>query len=505
VNSSTLDSLVSLNAEQRLSLLESLTDEQSAALLYDWPLWAREEQLEPVGSHSIWLVLAGRGFGKTRLGAEWVREQVKTRERVNLIGQDAAAVRSLMIEGESGIMAVCPPWERPEYVKSQRLLRWPNGAISECRSGEDPEGVRGLQHEALWCDELAAWQYVDDTWDMAVLGLRLGDNPRALITTTPKPIPLLRDLIEDPTVLTTKGATYANRDNLAPTFFSQLITKYEGTRLGRQELDAELLLDEGLAYRVSQGVHIVPPMTVPVSWERFESMDYGGTHPTAWPVYAVDWDGNVIVFDMYYSPGLVSDHAAAILERRRKWKSSVCYGPADIKHTFPKLDIHGKEMTIETEFFAYGLSFVMAQQDRRAGYMRVAEMLKRDEARRFPEWHPMAGQPGAPRLFILDTDELEPMVRQLRDAPLESPESSLSRFPGEAVDQAWEGEHGHAHAALRYGLMSRPSPSRKPEPWDGTPPHLRPQWTDAQALRAESLQQARRRWERPPGRRTERV
>jgi hypothetical protein len=462
VTSSLLDSLVSLNVEERQQILATLTDEQAAALLYDWRFWARPEQVEPVGGHSIWLVLAGRGYGKTRLGAEWVREQVKTRGRVNLIGQDAAAVRSIMIEGESGIMAVCPPWERPEYLKSQRLLRWPNGAISECRSGEDPEGVRGLQHEALWADELAAWQYVDDTWDMAVLGLRLGDDPRALVTTTPKPIPLLRELIEDPSVQVTKGKTYDNRPNLAPTFFSQLITKYEGTRLGRQELDAELLLDEGLAYRVVHGVHIVPVVTVPEHWQRYESMDYGAQHPTAWPVFAIDYDGNTVVFDMYYSPGLVSDHAAEVLRRRRRWwpgendvESVLCFGPPDIRQKRGISEYGGREITVESQFAAHGITFAAAQTDRRAGYMRIAELLKVEEDRRFPEWHPRAGEPGAPRLFIVDCDATAPLVKQLRDAPLESPDSPLSRWPGEAVAEGWEGEDGHAHAALRYGLLSR--------------------------------------------------
>lgn len=448
--------------KEREALLATLSDEEAAALLYDWPSWARPNQIAPEGDWRVWLVLAGRGYGKTRIGAEWVREQVKQYELVNLIGATTDDIRDIMVEGESGIMAVCPPWERPIFRPSLMRLDWPNGAKSLYFTAEKPERLRGKQHMRLWADELAAWQYVDDTWDMAVLGLRLGDDPRALITTTPKPIPLLRELVQDESTAIVKGSTYENRANLAPQFFSQLITKYEGTRLGRQELDAELLLDEGLAYRVQQGVHLVPPMVIPEPWERFEAMDYGRNHPTAWPVFAVDYDGNVVVFDMYYSPGLVSEHAAAIHARRVDWQSDTCYAPADIRAKRGITDPMGRELTVETEFSDHGISFSPAQLDRRAGYLRVDELLARSEQRLFPEWHPLAGQPGAPRLFIVDCEATQPLISQLRDAPLEDPDSPLSRFPGEAIDQQWEGAHGHAHAALRYGLMSRPGPSEKP-------------------------------------------
>lgn len=476
MTSSLLDSLLSLNAAQQAQAISSLSDQQAAALLYDWPFWARPTQLEPAGDWRIWLVLAGRGYGKTRIGAEWMRAQTRRYPLVNMVGATFSDIRDIMVEGESGILAVCPPWERPMFRPSLSRLDWPNGAKTLYFTAEDPERLRGKQHMRLWCDELAAWQYVDDTWDMAVLGLRLGDDPRALITTTPKPIPLLRELIEDATVTVTKGSTYENRDNLAPAFFTQLISKYEGTRLGRQELDAELLLDEGLAYRVVSGVHTVPPFAPPARWQRFEAMDYGSTHPTAWPVFAVDFDGNILVFDMYYSPGLVSEHADAVIDKRRRWYPRVdengapldvwptCYGPPDIKTKWPKLDPSGKRISIESEFADHGITFAAAQTDRRAGYQRIAELLRRDPLRVFPAWHPLAGEPGAPRLYLVDSDATGPLLKQLRDAPLESPDAPRSRFPGEAVDQAWESEHGHGHAALRYGLMSRPGASDRPPP-----------------------------------------
>lgn len=435
-----------------------------AWLKWYWPFWARAEQLPPEGDWTYWLILAGRGYGKTRSGAEWVRECATSKRfrYVNIIGATADDARDIMVEGESGILAVCAPWERPEYLPTKRRLEWPNGCKTLIFTADEPERLRGKQHQRLWADELAAWRY-QEAWDQAMLGLRLPPEPRAVITTTPKPRPILRELIDRPRLVITKGTTYENRENLAPEFYEEIIRKYEGTRLGQQELEAELLLDEGLAYRVQDGVHVIPPFFIPGHWGRFESMDYGRNHPTAWPVYAVDGDGNVIVFDMYYSPGLVSDHAKAIHVHRRRWwpfdQVQVCYGPPDIRSKYGFIDPKGREISVETEFSDHGIAFAPAQTDRRAGYTRIEEMLRPREERYFPEWHPRSGERGAPQLYIFDIDSLGPMIDQLREAPLEDPTSPLSRFPGEAVEQQWESDHGHAHAALRYGLMSRPSPS----------------------------------------------
>ncbi len=203
---------------------------------------ARDEQLPPPGDWTYWLILAGRGFGKTRTGAEWVREQVKTCRFVNIIGATADDARDVGIEGESGILAVCPAAERPEYRPSQRKLVWPNGAQSLIFTADEPERLRGKQHERLWCDEVAAWRY-PEAWDQAKLGLRLGAKPRACLTTTPRPSKMIKAIIADPATHTTRGSTYENRSNLAKTFFDQIIRVYEGTRLGRQELNAELLSD----------------------------------------------------------------------------------------------------------------------------------------------------------------------------------------------------------------------------------------------------------------------
>ena len=184
--------------------------------------------------------MAGRGFGKTRTGAEWVRQQVKRFPIVNLIGATLDDARDIMIMGESGILAICPNDERPRYV--DRELRWPNGAKSLIFTADEPERLRGKQHMKLWADEVGAWRY-QESWDQAMFGLRLGAHPQAVITTTPRPIPILRELLKDKGTAITYGTTYDNKDNLAPTFYSKIISKYEGTRLGRQELMAELLDD----------------------------------------------------------------------------------------------------------------------------------------------------------------------------------------------------------------------------------------------------------------------
>lgn len=234
--------LDTLPKKQVHQAINDLSNAEVEVILHDWDLWARDNQRTPSGDWSYWLILAGRGFGKTRTGAEWVRKQIKASSIVNLIGATADDARDVMIEGESGILAVCPKHERPAYKKSTRQLIWPNNAKSLIFTADEPERLRGKQHMGLWADELAAWRY-PESWDQAMLGLRLGAKPQAVITTTPKPTQLVKALIADSKTFVTRGTTYDNRANLAESFFSQIIKKYEGTRLGRQELNAEILDD----------------------------------------------------------------------------------------------------------------------------------------------------------------------------------------------------------------------------------------------------------------------
>lgn len=225
-------------------LLARLTDAEAEEALYDWPLWARPNQLAPAGDWSTWLLLAGRGFGKTRTGAEFVRAEVDAgrASRVALVAPTAADARDVMVEGESGILAISPPWNRPLYEPSKRRLTWPNGAQATLYSADEPDRLRGPQQDLAWADELAAWRY-PETWDMLMFGLRLGRRPRVAVTTTPKPTRLIRDLIASPTTAITRGSTFDNHANLAPAFLDVIVRKYEGTRLGRQELYAEVLDD----------------------------------------------------------------------------------------------------------------------------------------------------------------------------------------------------------------------------------------------------------------------
>lgn len=219
----------------------------ASALDDPWTKTARPEQLPPPGDWSIWLYIGGRGTGKTRTGAEWVRSKIESGRvgRVALIGPTAADVRDTMIEGESGLLAICPDHNRPVYESSKRRVIWPNGAFAMMYSSEEPDRLRGPQHGAIWADELGAWSNLQATWDMSMFGLRLCARPQCMISTTPKPVKLLKELIarDGQDVAVTRGTTYDNRENLPPSFFSQIVRRYEGTRLGRQELNAELLDD----------------------------------------------------------------------------------------------------------------------------------------------------------------------------------------------------------------------------------------------------------------------
>lgn len=242
-----------MGSTQIRTALAGLTDDECEGLLHDWRFFARPEQTPPDGDWLNWLILAGRGFGKTRTGAEWTREQVRAGAmRVGLIGPTASDARDVMVEGESGLLAVCwagdrthagEPLGRPSYEPSKRRLTWSNGAVATLFSAEEPERLRGPQHEVIWADELAAWKYLRETWDMAQFGLRLGDRPRTCITTTPKPLPLVKEILKDPRTVVTRGSTFDNASNLAPTFLQAIRQKYDGTRLGRQELNAEILDD----------------------------------------------------------------------------------------------------------------------------------------------------------------------------------------------------------------------------------------------------------------------
>ncbi len=234
----------------------SLNEKEAEFLRFDWQLWARDDQLPPDAGPSgapwtTWLVLGGRGSGKTRTGAEWVRGLALGRPpfaaspvgRIALVGETLGDARAVMVEGPSGLLAIHPSDERPAYNVSRRELVWPNGAVAQLYSADDPESLRGPQFGAAWADELAKWRYAERTWDMLQFCLRLGHQPRQIVTTTPRPVPILKRLLAEPATALSRASTRANAANLAPGFLTTVTARYHGTRLGRQELEGELLED----------------------------------------------------------------------------------------------------------------------------------------------------------------------------------------------------------------------------------------------------------------------
>ncbi len=235
-------------------LLKSLNAEELDNVIASWELQARDDQWPPLLGQggepwTVWLIMGGRGAGKTRTGAEWIKAvalgepslAIEPVGRIALIGETAADVRDVMIEGVSGILSVHRGDERPVWEPSRRRLEWPNGAVAYAFSADDPESLRGPQFEFAWLDELAKWRYGQETFDMLQFGLRLGHHPRQLVTTTPRPQPLLRRLVNDPKTALTRVSTHANAKNLAPIFLDRIVARYAGTRLGRQEIDGDIV------------------------------------------------------------------------------------------------------------------------------------------------------------------------------------------------------------------------------------------------------------------------
>ena len=244
---SDFERLASLPEEARERVLAGLNGAAAQALAHDWEWLARPEQLAPGGDWRIWLMMAGRGFGKTRAGAEWVRRIAEGdgRARIALVGATLGEARSVMVEGPSGLLAVAPWWNRPAFSPALRRLIWPNGAMALLFGAAEPEALRGPQFSHGWADEIAKWPQAQAAWDNLMMGMRLGDRPRVLATTTPRPVPLVRGLVarEGGDVVVTRGRTADNVANLADGFVAGMEQSYGATRLGRQELEGELIAD----------------------------------------------------------------------------------------------------------------------------------------------------------------------------------------------------------------------------------------------------------------------
>jgi len=229
--------------------LSDLSEGELMALPFLFEFWAMDHQFPPDGDWRSWVILGGRGAGKTRAGAEWVRAMVEgprpldggRASRVALVAETLDQARDVMIFGDSGIMACSPPDRRPKWEATKKRMVWPNGATAQIFSAHDPQGLRGPQFDAVWCDELAKWRNGQDTWDMLQFALRLGDDPRVCVTTTPRAVDVLKTLLASPSTVMTHAPTSANRANLAASFLAEVNARYAGTRLGRQELDGVLI------------------------------------------------------------------------------------------------------------------------------------------------------------------------------------------------------------------------------------------------------------------------
>jgi phage terminase large subunit-like protein len=250
----TLDWVAEASDDDLAGLLATLDETETRAAHGEWPLWARPGQLAPQGDWRCWLVMAGRGFGKTRAGAEWVRQVAENDPfaRIALVGASLGEARAVMVEGESGLLAIAPARQRPHFEPSLRRLTWPNGAQALLYSAGEPESMRGPQHGYAWCDEIAKWDNAGgralSAWDNLLLGLRLGRHPRVAATTTPRAVPLVRRLLKDAElapgeVAVTTGRTEDNAANLPARFLRDMRRAFGGTTLGRQELDGELIAD----------------------------------------------------------------------------------------------------------------------------------------------------------------------------------------------------------------------------------------------------------------------
>ena len=246
----------------RETFLSELSEGALLALPYLFEFWALDHQLPPEGKWRNWVILGGRGAGKTRAGAEWVRAQVEgarpedpgRARRVALVGETLEQAREVMVFGESGILACSPPDRRPRWIATRKMLEWPNGATAQLFSAHEPEALRGPQFDAAWVDELAKWKRAEEAWDMLQFCLRLGDDPRAVVTTTPRNVGVLKAILANPSTAVTHAPTEANRAYLAKSFLEEMKARYGGTRLGRQELEGVLLEDTEGALWTSAGL-----------------------------------------------------------------------------------------------------------------------------------------------------------------------------------------------------------------------------------------------------------
>lgn len=303
---------------------------------------ARQNQRPPLTGWTKAIVMAGRGFGKTMVGAQWIRRKAETEPgcRLALVAPTAADTRDVMVEGPSGIMYVCPPWNRPKYEPSKRRLTWKNGTIATCFSAEEPDRLRGPNHHHAWIDEPGAWFHGSGTgtFNMLMFGLRLGTNPQVLATTTPRPTDLIKLIFNDPATHRMRGTTYDNREHLAASFYAEIVTTYEGTRLGEQELNAVLLeITEGAWFpNFTVGRHVSTDAEYKTGYQVHTAIDAGTSRHTGGVFFQIIpqmvGDPHVHVFGDYYAVDLVSEENAIAINQAVK---SLSYSTPEIVRIDP--------------------------------------------------------------------------------------------------------------------------------------------------------------------------
>lgn len=352
-----------MTRQQRQQLIRSLTPAEIELLNHEWPLWARAKQLPPSLPWRVWLLMAGRGFGKTRAGAEWIRMQAQAGSigQIALVGETEDDTRHVMVEGPSGVLRISPPEERPEWLPSRRLLLWPNGTVGRCYSASDPEQLRGPEHQFAWCDEVAKWPF-EDAWHNLMLGLRIGHAPRVVATTTPRPKKWLVALAAEDGVITTTGRMIENRANLAAEFVETVERRYRHHRLGPQELDGVLLDENPDALWTREAIEAVrrPPPARDALLEVVIGVDpaVGGDDEAGIVIAGRDQHGTCWVLDDASLRAAPAQWAARIVQVSRRWRANrviveVNQGGqlvADILHTkgvrLPIQAVHARQAKI---------------------------------------------------------------------------------------------------------------------------------------------------------------
>jgi predicted phage terminase large subunit-like protein len=322
VTASLAELLGSCPPSERDAIIASLSDKEAAELEWDWRFWGRPEQLSPKGDWNTWLLLAGRGFGKTEAGAQWIRERILSGARhIALIAETQKDLEEVMV---ARILAIHPPKEAPIARYKPVRLVWPNGAVALGYNGTEPDQLRGPEFDTAWLDELAKYRSARETWDMLQFTMRLGSDPRVLVTTTPRPIDIIKEINEDPTTVVTGGSTFENAANLPAQFLDKMRQRYEGTRLGRQELHAEILDDLLGDYFKPEWllpVEAIPPRE---SLRVYGGSDYavtsaGGDY-TVHAVLGIDCDGSPWLLDMWRRQASSDEWVVAFCDLVKKWK-----------------------------------------------------------------------------------------------------------------------------------------------------------------------------------------